>query len=189
MSSLSHLFAHAHNRWRAGLLLAVFVLFVLNALGVTDIRIMLDGDLALRGHVLKNMLHGQLTNALQQSDFLVFVLTCAVLAFALPHLSPLRASALTLVCMLPPFYIAWTQPLPLAIVPLEYTLLAILILFAVNVLSSYFIETHQRQKIVDAFGQYVPPLVVDQISRQPDAFSMAGEARELSVLFSDIKQF
>jgi adenylate cyclase len=40
------------------------------------------------------------------------------------------------------------------------------------------------------FGQYVPPEVVEEMSRNPDQnFSVEGESRELSVLFCDIRSF
>ncbi len=91
--------------------------------------------------------------------------------------------------MAPTFYIAWAFPTPPPLIPLEYALLCILILFSVNVLFVYFVETHERQKIVSAFGQYVPAAVVAEIARRPHAYSMAGEAREMTVLFCDIKDF
>ena len=119
----------------------------------------------------------------------MFLAVGALLAVLLPSLPPIAASLLTLSAMAPPFYIAWAYPVPPPLVPLEYTLLAILILFSVNVLSSYFVETHEKQKLVDAFGHYVPPALVAELSRQPEAFSMASEARDLSVMFCDIKSF
>jgi adenylate cyclase len=39
------------------------------------------------------------------------------------------------------------------------------------------------------FGQYVPPRVVDALADNPEAASMKGESREMSVLFSDVRDF
>lgn len=122
-----------------------------------------------------------------RADFNVFVIVGAFLAVLLPTLSPIAASLLTFIAMAPPFYIAWAFPVPPPLVPLEYSLVCILVLFSVNVLFSYFIETHQRQKIVGLFGQYVPPAVVAEIARRPQTFSMAGEARDMTMIFCDIK--
>lgn len=44
-------------------------------------------------------------------------------------------------------------------------------------------------EIVAVFGQYVPAAVVAEIARRPQAYSMASEAREMTVLFCDIKDF
>lgn len=51
-------------------------------------------------------------------------------------------------------------------------------------------EHRQRQRIQDMFGQYVPAEHIDQLlaNTQLNA-SMQGERREMSVLFSDIRQF
>ena len=146
-------------------------------------------DIAVNAQVAGDLLSGQFPGPLTRADFNVFVFVGAILAVLLPTLSPIVASILTLIAMAPPFYIAWAFPVPPPLVPLEYSLLCILVLFSVNVLCSYFIETHQRQKIVGVFGQYVPPAVVAEIARRPQAFSMAGEARDMSVMFCDIKDF
>jgi len=73
--------------------------------------------------------------------------------------------------------------------PMEYSLLMILILFAVNVLTSYFSETHKKQELINIFGQYVPPEVALMLSKDPDAVTLAGEARQLTVMFCDIHDF
>ena len=46
-----------------------------------------------------------------------------------------------------------------------------------------------RHRLADMFGQYVPPELVEEMSRHPSNFSFAGESRQLSVLFSDIRGF
>ncbi len=171
------------------LIFAVFVGFLGHAVGVFDLRVVFGGDLVVHPALTRELFGGSLAWHLQQPDFLVFAGVGAVLALGLPALSPIAASALTFACMLPPYYVAWTQPTTAPLVPLEYALLMILILFSVNVLASYFFETRRRQKIIAAFGQYVPPALVDEISRDPDAASMVGMAREMSVLFCDVKNF
>ncbi len=176
-------------RVQAALILAVFAVFVANALGVADFSQVLYGRVALNGHVLAALLGGELARPLLGPDFLALLGVGAVLATVLPLLPPIGASLLTLGAMAPPFWVAWSYPAPPPLVPLEYTLLAILVLFSSNVLMSYFAETHRRRQIVAAFGQYVPPALVDTLSRDPQALSMAGESRELSVLFCDIKRF
>jgi adenylate cyclase len=50
-------------------------------------------------------------------------------------------------------------------------------------------EERERRWIKQAFRQYVPPAVVEQIGRDPSKLTFGGERRILSVLFSDIRGF
>jgi adenylate cyclase len=50
-------------------------------------------------------------------------------------------------------------------------------------------ERRERRWIKQAFRQYVPPAVVEQIGRDPSKLTFGGERRVLTVLFSDIRGF
>jgi adenylate cyclase len=50
-------------------------------------------------------------------------------------------------------------------------------------------EERERRWIKQAFRQYVPPAVVEQIGRDPGKLTFGGERRILTVLFSDIRGF
>jgi adenylate cyclase len=76
--------------------------------------------------------------------------------------------------------------LPLAIPMLVQLPIALF----VGLLAQYLTEAHSRKQLKSVFGQYVPPEIVDEMSRNPDGnFSVDGESRELSVLFCDIRGF
>jgi len=78
------------------------------------------------------------------------------------------------------------QWLPLAIPVLVQLPIALF----VGLLAQYLTEAHNRKQLKSVFGQYVPPEIVDEMSRNPDGnFSVEGESRELSVLFCDIRSF
>jgi adenylate cyclase len=178
------------HKIRIVLILLVFLVFLLHVTGLVEFRLDLGSDLALRFNVLTQMLdQGAVPEILKSGDFIIFALTGVVLSVLLPVLTPIQASALTFVCMVLPIYHEYAYPLKKDFIPFEYTLLTILILFAVNVLASYFAETHAKQKLLSVFGQYVPREVVDSISRHPENFSLEGEARELTVFFCDIMNF
>lgn len=69
-------------------------------------------------------------------------------------------------------------------------LLTILLLQAmVNYSYRFFLEKRQKSKIKQLFGQYVPESYVDLLLNVPNASSMVGQTRELSVLFCDIRNF
>jgi len=75
------------------------------------------------------------------------------------------------------------------VLPLASLLIMVALLFALDMSYGYFVESRAKRQITDRFGQYVPTAVVDEMSRHPEAISMEGENRELSVLFSDIRGF
>jgi len=54
----------------------------------------------------------------------------------------------------------------------------------------FLFEERSRRRLKDMFGQYVPPELVEELAADPDsAASMAGERREMTVLFADIRGF
>ncbi len=55
--------------------------------------------------------------------------------------------------------------------------------------ANYIREEQQKRQIRGAFGQYLSPALVDQLSDNPDRLVLGGETRELSVLFSDVRSF
>jgi len=107
----------------------------------------------------------------------------------------LRASlAIPLALLVTGLYVAVVQNafnvsavwLPLAI-PM---LLQLPVALFVGLLAQYLTEARSRRQLKAVFGQYVPPEIVDEMSRHPDQnFSIEGESRELSVLFCDIRSF
>ncbi|WP_425046090.1 CHASE2 domain-containing protein [Primorskyibacter sp. S87] len=55
--------------------------------------------------------------------------------------------------------------------------------------ANYLREELRRNQIRSAFGQYVSPALVSQLSKDPDNLKLGGENRELTVLFSDVRGF
>ncbi|GGH32497.1 adenylate cyclase [Cribrihabitans marinus] len=71
----------------------------------------------------------------------------------------------------------------------SYPVLSVLITFMIISSVNYLREERQRRAIRSAFGQYVSPDLVDQLSRNPEALRLGGETRELTLLFSDVRGF
>lgn len=175
------------------LILVVFLVFLSNMLGFFDLNIKVGPDVIRFGGNLFSDPHGNpglnLPGVVKSPEFFVFCTVGVLLSTLLPAMNPLKASLLTFVAMVPIIWIEVASPGSQAPLPMEYSLLMVLVLFAVNVLISYFIETHRKQELIDIFGQYVPPEVVEILSRNPDSISLDGESRELTVMFCDIHDF
>lgn len=73
--------------------------------------------------------------------------------------------------------------------PLGAPMVSVLGMFVVNMSYGFFIESRAKGQITKLFGQYVPKELVEEMSRDPDRYNLKGESRDMSVLFSDIRDF
>jgi adenylate cyclase len=75
--------------------------------------------------------------------------------------------------------------------PLASTLLLIFSLFVFNMSYGYFVESTNKRHLTNLFGQYIPPELVDEMSKNlgNKPFSMESESRDMTVLFSDVRGF
>ncbi len=159
------------------IVLCVFALFMANAVG--SFRLFLDlgpGASSLRA-------------ALGNQEFLILLVLGLTLSFLLPILSPIKASFCTLLATIPVFYFGIAPASSHSLIPMEYSLLTILMLFGVNVLASWFRESHRKQELLGVFGQYVPPELVNIISQGTERPNLEGESREMTVMFCDVHNF
>ncbi|HKL65143.1 MAG TPA: adenylate/guanylate cyclase domain-containing protein [Roseovarius sp.] len=69
--------------------------------------------------------------------------------------------------------------------PVLGTVLTLMLMSSAN----YLREERQKQQIRGAFGQYVSPDLVARLQENPEALTLGGERRELTVLFSDVRGF
>lgn len=58
-----------------------------------------------------------------------------------------------------------------------------------NLIYGYRAETNRRKAMKSIFGQYVPPGRIDTMMDEGGSFGLEGEVKELTVLFSDIRNF
>ena len=124
------------------------------------------------------------------ANFLLTLGTGLVLALALPFLP-----ALTLVFVTAlvgggqfafNFWLWASKGYVLSLAPL---LILILLLASFNLAYGFLFESRGRRQLKGAFGQYVPPELVEKMSRNPELYGFEGESRELTILFADIRSF
>jgi len=68
-------------------------------------------------------------------------------------------------------------------------LILLSLLFTIQMLFGFFFEIRKRNWLGKVFGQYIPPELVEQMSQSETNFSLSGESREMTVLFSDVRGF
>jgi adenylate cyclase len=111
-------------------------------------------------------------------------------SLVLPVLSPVIATLgffLLLAAALAFNLYMWS--VELNVLPLAVTLYTLIGIYTLNMVFGYLFETRSRSHMDKLFGQYVPPDLVKDMSRDPQHYSLKSEKLELSVLFTDIRGF
>ncbi|OYX26831.1 MAG: adenylate/guanylate cyclase domain-containing protein [Hydrogenophilales bacterium 32-62-9] len=97
------------------------------------------------------------------------------------------ASTLALLAALAAAYAAaWSR---FWVVPMAAPMLTVAGLYALNTAYGFFATTRSKRQMTKLFGQYVPPELAAEMSLDPAHYTMEGQSREMSVLFSDIRGF
>ena len=68
-------------------------------------------------------------------------------------------------------------------------LITMLMLTGTLIITNYIREERRRREIRGAFGQYVSPDLVSQLSEDGAELKLGGQTRELTLLFSDVRGF
>ena len=173
------------------------VLVGATAPGLLDLRSTPVGKVYPGVEIHANLISGMLDGRIKQmppyvlgAEFALLALSGLAMALVLPLLNPFRATLITglvLAAVVVTNVAVWEYGN--LVLPLASGVLMILLLFALNMSYGFFVESRAKRQITGLFGQYVPPELVDEMSRHPDRFSMEGESREMSVLFSDVRGF
>ncbi len=62
-------------------------------------------------------------------------------------------------------------------------------LFIFNSVTGFFFELKSSRRLQSTFGQYVPTELAKRLAASGNAINMEGEERDLSILFSDVRNF
>ncbi len=87
------------------------------------------------------------------------------------------------------FYVLYLMPEFNLIIPIVSFMLLTLLSYILSSLYIYFIRERSSRRLKYAFGTYVSPEVVEQITKDASRLQLGGEKKELTVLFSDIRGF
>ena len=83
----------------------------------------------------------------------------------------------------------WILPSKQFIIPIALLMTLTLVCYVVSMLYAFFIRERRTRFLKNAFGTYVSPEIVNRLTREGYGLQLGGEKKELTVLFSDIRDF
>jgi adenylate cyclase len=146
----------------------------------------------IHAHLIAGMLDGVTRSTppwSQDARLLAVLVLGAVLTAVLLRFGPVAGLAATLTllgALLAAYAAAWNR---YWVVPLAAPMLTVFGLYALNTAYGFFAESRSKRQITRLFGQYVPPELATEMSRDPAHYTMEGQSRDMTVLFSDIRGF
>ncbi len=172
------------------------ILIGTSAPGLLDLR-STPVDESMPGvEVHANIIAGILDQSIpQEPAYLIAVQSIGYLLLGLflllvPHfLSPIYTLLLSLLLTIASLainIILWRQGL---MFPLATPILLIVSFFIFHMSWGFFIESRHKRAITRLFSQYVPPQLVKEMAKTPEQITLAGESKELTVLFADVRNF
>jgi adenylate cyclase len=167
-----------------------------SAQGLFDLRATPVGEVYPGVEAHANMISGYLDNTIRYKpvneiavNTLIILFIGFPLAFALVKLNPvwstLTVAATSAVLIAINLYF-WSTNI---VLPIAIPLLMILFLYILNMAYGFFIEARSKKAITSIFGTYVPKELVEEMAKDPGSYSTKGETREMTVLFSDVRNF
>ncbi len=173
------------------------VLIGTTAAGLVDLRPTPVQNVYPGVEVHANLIVGMMDGAIKRQpaytiavELLMVIIAGTLLAVLLPLIRPLFGAFCTILAMaaISVFNIyAWSEFHH--VLPFASPLSVIVLIYVLNTIYGFFFEARSRSQLGRLFGQYVPRELVDEMSRNPGNYSLAGEKRELTVLFSDVRNF
>ena len=113
------------------------------------------------------------------------------LSLILPKLSPILSLLMTLGISAAIYYlnfeVAWKGAGE--VYRLAPFIILLVLMFFLSILSGFLIEWYSKRHVQNVLGQYLPPSLAKQLGESKKGFTMEGEIREMTILFSDVRGF
>jgi adenylate cyclase len=147
----------------------------------------------IHANLISGMLNGEFKSIPPNAnavEALVMLVAGLFFVFAIPYRRPLiNWLGVTLVMVAVVGINLWLWKTHNNAIPLAATLTMLVVLFGWNMLAGFMREERKIRQVSAMFGEYVPPERVAQMVESGERYSMAGESRELTVLFCDVREF
>jgi adenylate cyclase len=167
-----------------------------SAQGLFDLRNTPVGEVYPGVETHANLVSGMLDNSIKRKPHFenaIRVLTVLLiglpLAFALVKMGPAWSTATVLLssAALIAFNLYWW--FANVVLPIAMPLMMIGTLYLLNMAYGFFVEDRSKRQITGIFGTYVPKELVEEMAKNPSNYSTQGESRDMTVLFSDVRNF
>lgn len=173
------------------------VLIGTSSIGLLDLRSSpLDAVLPgveIHAEIIEQVLHRQFiarSQDMARSEVMVTAIISLAVIFLAPFVSAgvfaLLAAILISGGIAGGFYVFQTQG---DLLDPYYPALVIMIIFILSSILSNLRSDVEKRAVRQAFGQYISPVLMDELSAHPEKLQLGGEVRELSVMFTDIRNF
>ena len=168
-----------------------------SAAGLLDLRSTPVGQRYIGVEAHANLIAGLIDNNIRRQpsysdglEFFMLLVIAVLVALAFPRFGPIAALSLVIAILLAATAInLWMWSSLMLVVPIAsvfaYTLIAALL----HISYGFFVEQRNKRHLSQVFSQYIPASVVEEIDVAGEEISLEGETREMSVLFSDVRNF
>jgi adenylate cyclase len=185
------------KRLKEGELKDKIVLVGTTAIGLLDLRVTPVGEtypgVEAHANVISGLLDGKVfyrPDYAMGYDVFILLLAGLTLAIGLPLLSATRAVVLSVAVIAVVFCLnLYLYSAAGLVLPLAAAMVMCITAFALNMSYGYFVETRSKRNLAALFGTYVPPELVDEMVKDPQAYSMQATNKELTVMFCDMRGF
>jgi len=185
-----------NNRLSPGELAGKIVLLGTSAPGLLDLRATPVEPVYPGVEIHANLIAGMLDGSIKERPAwaagaeLVSLLLIVIMVLLFLPSSPLSSTLLTSVLFVViSLSNLWLWVEAQLVLNLASPLLMLVTLYLIHMAYGFFVESRNKQLLSNRFGQYVPPELVAEMSANPEYYSLEGESKQLTVLFSDIRGF
>jgi adenylate cyclase len=147
----------------------------------------LEAEVEIHAQLIEQMLLG---DNVERPDWARGAEVAFVLLLLLPRVGARWTALLGAVTVAPAVAASWYAYTKYnwLIDPVFPSLVGILVYLSSS--ATLFLRTEtERRHVRHAFARYLAPAVVEQLAEHPERLSLGGETRELTVMFSDIRNF
>lgn len=119
----------------------------------------------------------------------IFITGLAVIVLA-PFINLVLLLVVVMLLVISAFAVSWTAYTgPGVLIDPVYPSLAVMVMFVLSSLLSYLKAEYERREIRGAFGLYISPEFMTELTRNPDKLKLGGEIKNLTIMFTDIRNF
>ncbi len=168
-----------------------------SAIGLKDIR-STPLDLFIPGvevhvNVVEQILQGKFLmrpHLIAGAESLTILISGLIIIILAPFVNALLLGLFSAVTIAGGFALSWYAYVNAGLLldPV-YPGLAISMIFLVSTLLTYVRTESDRRRVKNAFGHYISPDFMEELTKNPDKLVLGGETRDLTVMFTDIRNF